>query len=174
MEIIIPTEINAICIDYLYQPPFDRFSNITDGAKEYTVSQDGFTAILEGSGHLPSLFGEKVIESINNDIIYSWTFRLLAMNMYIGIGLASCLKSDFDRYAGNYALNCSRGALLCNGQGYTEYCQALKSNDIVKMVFDVGKGHLSYIVNDKAQKYLHITNQELKQWLVTLSKKQKI
>ena len=150
-EIIFPTEINAICIDYFYQPLFDRFSNITDDAQKYTISQDGCNAILTGKQWLPSLFGEKVIEPLNNDTIYSWTFRIIKMKMYIGIGIASRFESHFDYYPGNYALNLTNGTLACDGEGlgYETSCQAVNPNDILKMVFDVGKGHISYIVNEK-------------------------
>ena len=148
-----PIEINAICVEYFYLPPFDRFSDVMCGAAGYAISDDGFTATLEDEEMTGcSIFGENSIDSMDNNTIYSWKFRIIKQEMYLGIGIAAKFEDvdDFECHENNYAYNCSVGSLKCNGmRSQFDYGPELSPNDEIEMVFDVGQGHLSYIVNDK-------------------------
>ena len=155
-QMLIPTDINEICIDYFYEE-WDRFCTKLLSYKNVIISDDGMTLKRDPSKSwgYESVFGEQLIESINNDMIYSWTFKILSRNSYLPIGIATEFKEsgDFGDWDNSYFYNTLNGNIRnASHQWHTNYGKQLNSGDTIKMVFNVKKGYLSYIVNGEVIK----------------------
>lgn len=149
---MIPAEIKAICVNY-FHPSYDRFLTELDGADAYNISDDGLTAKKKQKcSDFPSLFGEILIESMNNDAIYSWRFKVIKKTLYYGIGISAIFKKDFEMYPDSYSYNAFNGCIRKEGNAGYSYGLGLSKDDEIEMIFDVGKGYLSFVINDKQMK----------------------
>ena len=139
-------------MDYFYQAG-DRFSKTISGASLYEISEDGLNVIkLQENGNttFPSIFGEKLIESMDNNTIYSWTFRITKSTLYFAIGISSQFVPDYGIAKDTYIYNGCAGCLRCHGgDRMWDYGPEFEAGDKVEMIFDAGIGHLSFIINDK-------------------------
>ena len=92
--IIIPKEINGVCLEYLFEI-WDRFST-EKSSSIIQISEDGLTFIHSKKqiyGH-KCVFGEELIESLDNKMIYSWTFKIISCNKFhFPIGI--CPDNDY-------------------------------------------------------------------------------
>ena len=151
-DILIPTEITLICLDYFYES-WDRFSSQVLGLEGtgIVLSEDQLS-VTKTTTQLGfcSVFGESLIESMDNDIIYSWTFKIHQQNGYFPIGITTKFVHDFGVFGGCYIYNCYSGSIMGTDQAWQgQYGPKLKADDRVKMVLNMHKGHLSYFINDK-------------------------
>ena len=173
-RLIIPLEISTICLDLYYA--IDRFSKDLGGTR-MEISDDAFSVKHIGSSTASS-FGETLIDSINNNTIYKWKFKVTKATLFYGIGITSafehvhirnnhngktylkCRDTLFGHFKYSYFYNGFNGAILKhiddsltlhnhNGTKIQGMGPTIKTNDIVEMIFDAGKGHLSFVVNDE-------------------------
>lgn len=150
-ELTIPKDINAMCMEYFYQPS-DKFSMTIADANYFDISDDCLSATKCGKGKTiyPSIFGEQLIESMDNNSIYSWTFEILHISVYFAIGISSKFVADYGIFKDTYIYNGYSGSLRRDGgQRIWDYGPRWKDGDKIQMIFDVGEGHLSFIVNDQ-------------------------
>ena len=162
-DLVIPKEINAICMDYFHEPT-DRFSKTISGASCYDISDDGLTAIKIndksfGQEDFPSIFGEKLIESMDNNTIYSWTFKMIKVISFFCIGISAKFVTDYSIEKDSYIYNGCVGCLRCHGgDRMWNYGPDIKADDKIEMIYDAGKGYLSFIINDKPIKMKSVHN----------------
>ena len=158
---------NDICfVFYFYF--MDKFSKALSCTR-MQISYDGLTIKLATPG-LASGFGEMLIDSLNNNTIYTWKFQVIESNLFYAIGITSGFNNSgilyrayrtakdmsFDNFKYSHLYNGSIGALSRNikGDGKVEVTQSnrrsrWKNGDIVKMTFDSGKKCLWYKINGK-------------------------
>lgn len=154
---MIPQEINHICFAFYFYA-IDKF-NKEISSDEMVISEDGST--IEHLCRLVSAFGEELIESVNNDTIYIWTFKVIQSTLFYAIGITSGFNESgklgkderFDHHKYSYLYNGFNGALSRRTEAghvgnYDNTGPRLEANDIVEMKFDVGKGYLSYKINE--------------------------
>ena len=161
-DMIIPSEINNICL-YFFFYSMDKFCAELSGV-DFEISQDGYHVIYNRrpSKGVQSIFGEEEIESLDNDIIYIWTFEVIQSTKFFPVGLSSayiehldkCKQTWFGQYQNSYYYNGYNGGLTRNQQpdgrdecNQWEYGPKLHAKDIIEMTFDAGKGCLTYRVN---------------------------
>ena len=156
--IIIPSEINGICLEFYFEQ-MDRFcKKISKSPGE--ISADGLSVQINGMKFMSS-FGEQEIESMNNDTIYNWKFQVIKKTHFYGIGIISRFNvgawwmSGFQEEDINiYFYNGFNGAISRTLSGRRQEVQynfalKLKTNDIIEMIFDAGKGRLEYKINNR-------------------------
>ena len=157
-DIIIPREINNICFNFFFYV-MDKFCVKLSGAN-MKISEDRYRATFQpdSSGHsgAQSLFGDKEIESMDNDFVYIWKLQIINRIGFFAVGLTSAFihkTSSFSDYPNSYYFNAGFGSLARNhlddGEDIVQwqYAPALKSNDIIEIHFDVGRGYISYCIN---------------------------
>ena len=80
-------------MQFFYQPG-DTFSKTISGALLYELSDDcrTITKLQEhGRNTFASIFGEQLIESMDNNTVYSWTFKITECSLYFAMGISATL-----------------------------------------------------------------------------------
>ena len=163
----IPVEIIKICIEY-YHIPSDRFDPILHSEAIDITDNNIAEAVHYMNGDLHNIFLSHVVNSGN----HHWTFKIIKHDdddhyIYIGIwNNESDPKIHLDDWPQNhstddgkpsfYGVNMTYGELRGGSDDETdwvhdtdEYCDAVKTGDIVHMYLDLDKYELSYAINDE-------------------------
>ena len=149
-DTIIPTEINDICCDFHGWLDQLLSHNVID--VEHVFGDDPKSAL-----------GEIEIESMGNNTIYTWILDVSMDHNGFAVGLAYAFDRDeskeidittYSNHAYNYH---ARGFLSKSFERPDGWVVADKllgygpklKKDRIEMIFDAGKGHLSYRINGK-------------------------
>ena len=172
---MIPQEITLICIDY-FPPNIDKFSRdlVRDGSpfperypKCLSFSDDGLIVTKNTSRHhIPSMYGVQLIDSMNNDNMYSWKFDIKdhksTMHIMVGIVGINTLSQDPNNYLFKYDYEyCylgwsaslkifERDSRLRKDRDYKlheKYARYVKNVDEIEMILDMKRANLSFKLN---------------------------
>ena len=161
----IPKEINDICLHYFYDCRDTFCAELAGFCME--ISEDGsmvtYNPGQEEDGQ--TIFGEKEIESLNDEYVYIWKFKIIKRTMLMMVGLSSAGEIDdlnsfnvryFEGFPYSYSYNGFNGGLtknddVNNGRESTQWNYGPKwhKGDIIEMVFDAKKRWLWYLINGK-------------------------
>ena len=181
-DLNIPKEINYICNKYLFEI-WDTFCS-EKSSKHVQISEDGLTYI-QGADRHQCVFGKELIESMDNDSVYSWTLKIIDRGIscdyeYDRNGYGD--RFDYSDIGSAYYYNAFSGTIRSRAKSGSKYItkqqtgHKLVKNDTLIITLDMNKGQLTFEAikdNETKSKTVTIGNiikeKDLKYRLVVLS-----
>lgn len=150
---VVPWEINSLCLMYYFEP-MDRFST-KYSSPNVCISDNMLTSTSIRSGRYYS-FGTEVVRIGGSDnMVFSWTFKIIRFTDTFSIGIESVNMSSGLSYS--YKIKCENGmkpngVLIRSYNGLPDldkrgYGPDIKDGDTIVMILNTKRKYLCFGVN---------------------------